>query len=278
MKPNQFSKTALLIARANVFLAVDPDNHNLVSKEALEWSLKFVAVATGQQNYDQKCRNGLYCWFIRCYERLICPGIIEHYLNRKQYIEQQTRRMLTEGMYQRVVNLAGGFDTLVLRLASQYPDIEFIEVDHPATQRVKQHAVGNHQRANVKFVPIDYTTHALVDVLETNNSTGTLFIAEGLLMYLSEQEVRTLFQSLKQLSPHHRSLIFTYLPDETRSETLLTRLWLALKQENLRWAPGAEELQQLTKSTFSCIDANEPVTFDSAGNFLLREMACIVST
>ncbi len=109
---------------------------------------------------------------------------------------------------------------MALRSANQYPQVDFIELDHPATQKVKVQAVGTDQPENMQFVQIDYTEKSLEDVLGENEDSGTLFIAQGLLMYLPEQDVRALFESMKTVAPNCRNLIFTYLPEAQKSESL----------------------------------------------------------
>jgi methyltransferase (TIGR00027 family) len=211
MKTHRYSETALLIAKAHVFLSTDSTYKDLVSPEALYWSLSCIESATGERNYDQRCLKTSYRCAINAYERLICRGIIRHYLRRKQHIEQQAHRLLKNDQIRRVVIVAGGFDTLALRLAEQYPGVEFIELDHPATQRVKVQAVGADQPENLQFIPVDFTKQRLEDVLDVDDDSGTLFVVEGVLMYLSEADVGALFWALKQIAPGTRSLIFTYL-------------------------------------------------------------------
>jgi len=277
MKSNQYSTTALLIAKAHVFLSTDLEYQHLVSPEALSWSLRFIEAATGEEHYDRQCEKKSYRWFINTYEKLVCPGIIRHYLHRKQYIERQVHQILQQGQTDRVVILAGGFDTLALRLALQYPEVVFIELDHPATQQVKVAAVGQDQPENMQFLSVDFTEKKLTDVLESDETTGTLFIAEGLLMYLTEQEVHELLQSLQTVAPNSRSLIFTYLPAGEQSQTLFTRFWLAVKQERLKWTIKPEEVQKLTGSFFNHLVSNKLVSQQPDKNHLLRETVCVVT-
>lgn len=277
MKSNQYSTTALLIAKSHVFLSSDPEYQHLVSPEALSWSLRFIEAATGEEHFNRKCEKKSFRWFINTYEKLICPGIIRHYLHRKQYIERQAQQILQQGQTNRVVILAGGFDSLALRLALKYPEVEFIELDHPATQQVKVAAVGQDQPENMQFFSVDFTEKKLTDVLESDDTTGTLFIAEGLLMYLAEQEVHELLQALQTISPTCRSLIFTYLPAGGQSETFFTKLWLSFKQERLNWTINPEEIQELTGSAFKHLVSNELVSPRPVKNHLLRETVCVVT-
>ena len=130
-------------------------------------------------------------WFpplVPVMERLMIPGITLHYVLRKRYIEDYTLKMLYAGCTQ-VLNLGAGFDTLAYRLAKRYPDVDFIEVDHPATHQVKTQTLMTLEETyeNLHFLPVDFTTQRTEDVLKQSSrvasGTPTLCILEGVLMY-----------------------------------------------------------------------------------------------
>ncbi len=254
MKTDQYSTTALLIAKAHVFLSHDSNYEDLISPEALEWSKRFIDTATGQKNYDRLCQKRYYRWFIKSYENLILPGIMKHYLLRKQFIENQTVQILSQGETKRVVIMAGGFDTLALRLAEKYPDVEFIELDHPATQKVKVCSVADAKPKNMQFISIDYQQSKLEDVLESKKDEETLYIAEGLLMYLSEADVKSMFRMMTRISPGKRKIIFSYRTPVKNDKWTLVNCWLALKNESLTWSISKEEMAEFIENVYSNIE------------------------
>mmetsp|Transcript_57497 Transcript_57497/g.85607 ORF Transcript_57497/g.85607 Transcript_57497/m.85607 type:complete len:356 (-) Transcript_57497:173-1240(-) len=71
---------------------------------------------------------------------------------RKSYMEHQVRSFLVKHRNAaqnkgsnklQVLIVAAGYDTLTWRLALEYPDVNFIELDHPATGRAKINALRN---------------------------------------------------------------------------------------------------------------------------------------
>ena len=119
-----------------------------------------------------------WCW--RLIERATLPGIVAHHWHRKHHIEARCRNALAQGV-RRVVVLGAGFDTLVFRLAPEFPEVEFIEIDHPATQGRKARGEGDCARMCVSWLVIFQSIHLPDECIA--DSRATLLIAEGLLMY-----------------------------------------------------------------------------------------------
>src|SRR5439155_26187278 len=129
-------------------------------------------------------------------------------------IEQEARNAISEG-FRRILVLARGFDVLALRLALEFPHVRFLELDHPATQRVKRETLE-------RYGSPKNLTLAAVDLRQERIPAGeepTLFIAEGVLMYFSEEEVGLILRSLG-----HR-VVFTAMQsmDGFRGSTRLVR-------------------------------------------------------
>ena len=143
----------------------------------------------------------------------------------------------------RVVVLGAGFDTLVFRLAPEFPEVEFIEIDHPATQGAKRAVKGI--APNVRFVACDLSVDSLPDECIAD-SRATLLIAEGLLMYLPGEVVERHLAHWARALPPESSLIFTFMhrwPDGRSGFRPYSRwvdVWLAARREPFLWAiePG----------------------------------------
>jgi methyltransferase (TIGR00027 family) len=205
------SSTALLIAAATVFLARDPRLAQLVPAGAAGLCARCLEAVSPQHLAlaGLASRRGLR-WAARLAERATIPGLLAHFMLRKRWIEQMARAALAEGTGQ-VVILGAGFDTLAVRLAPEFPRVKFIEVDHPATQRAKRAAFDFPE--NVLFAPADLGRTSLEKtvsgVFDLNEKS--LFVIEGLLMYLTDAEIAALFEALGRLQGGGGRVVFTQM-------------------------------------------------------------------
>lgn len=155
-------------------------------------------------------------WLPRLAQRLAGPGLPLHFIVRKRFIEDNVRAALAAGTTQ-VVVLGAGFDTLACRLHTAHPAVSFFEIDHPATQSIKREALGRCD-ANLRFVPADFTHQTLQQALARcpgfRRDLPTVFVIEGVLMYLTAAEVDVLFAALPH-SPRERVIfsVMETMPD-----------------------------------------------------------------
>jgi methyltransferase (TIGR00027 family) len=195
-------------------------------------------------------------WFRRLfhlYERWTIPALALHQALRKRHIERLVRAGLAEG-FDQVVVLGGGLDTLALRLHSEFPTVRFLELDHPATQRLKREMIERHRLAgaNLMLVPADLARQSLQEVLALPSgylpTRKTVFVCEGVLMYLAPEEVDRLFDAiLRQETPEVRFLFTSMEPDGRgrpafRNSTWVVRLWLNWRHEPFRWGLSRTEV------------------------------------
>lgn len=261
MKADAPSATAYLIATSTLFVAADRRAGRLIPARAAELSASFVAARSRAARWAQEVLlHGKPARpFVSALERLTLPGIQLHYALRKLYLEETTRAAIAGGIRQ-VVIFGAGYDTLALRLHEAFPETEFIETDHPATQRRKLHALAAARRdasppqaaTNLHFLPLDLTRHALADALLgfTGYRVGqpTLFIAEGLLMYLAPAGVDDLFQTVRDCGGVSGRFAFTFMePREDGRVNFRTRsravdAWLGWRRETFRWGIGRAAL------------------------------------
>lgn len=250
------SATASLIARSLILLAEEPRTAPLVSPEAARASLWFVEAAEGKALAGLRLRFARQGWgraLARLAERLAIAGIRLHYAVRKQYLEDATRQAVAEGVAQ-VVVVGAGFDTLALRLSAELPDALFVEIDHPATQRVKRRALEPRGvlRENLQLLPADLSRKSLADVIaslpEYQAEKATLLIAEGLTMYLSAGDIDALFGFLRDAAGPGSRIAFTFVEPDRRGRpgfpgaSTLVRPWLRLVGEPFTWGIRRSEL------------------------------------
>jgi methyltransferase (TIGR00027 family) len=144
------------------------------------------------------------------------PGQFEAFAHRKAFCERQARDGIGAGATQILV-LGAGYDTLGWRLAPEFPDVNFFEIDHPATASLKAKGINvMGQRENLHLIAEDLGKRKLVDVLKTNESWSqgarTVIVAEGLLMYLPPKAVRDLFCQCAEVTGTGSRIAFSYIP------------------------------------------------------------------
>jgi methyltransferase (TIGR00027 family) len=259
MTADRPSATALLIARSLVFLSRDPAIGSLIPPETVELSRLLVR---GSSAGGPLLRLVEWGWFRRLVwglERASIPGMMLHYVLRKRALEDTARHALSEGCRQ-VMVLGGGFDTLALRLAREHPDRRFIELDHPATQaaKLKILAEAGHMPTNLRFLPVDLTQDRLGDAVgpELEPGAGTLCVAEGVLMYLSERDVDGLFRFCRERNARFAFTFMERLPGGRiafRGQNPIVDLWLRRRGEPFRWGVPLGELEGfLAERGFRC--------------------------
>ena len=255
MREDRPSITAYLIARSLLFLSRDPQTAPLIPPEAVEacgWFVDLVSPADGRLA-RQAGASPLLRRTAHAFERLTIPGIVLHYAVRKRFLEDAARRAVADGAAQ-VVVLGAGFDTLALRLHREFPQVLFVECDHPATQRVKRQALEAHARTgpNLQLLPVDLARRSLAEVIaslpEYSHTADTLLIAEGLTMYLREEEIDELFAFLWDHAGAGSRFAFTFMEPQANgkvdfpSATPLVRPWLRLVGEPFTWGVRRQDL------------------------------------
>jgi len=185
------------------------------------------------------------------------PGQFEAFAHRKAFCEQQVRDGIDAGATQ-VLVLGAGYDTMGWRLAPNFPDVNFFEIDHPATARLKAKGINEMgQYENLHLIPEDLSKRKLVDVLKSHKSwdqeAQTVIIAEGLLMYLPSSAVHDLFRQCASISGAGSRIAFTYIgkradgrPDAGRCTGFL--LWtLKATGEPWLWSIQPEQIGRVLK-------------------------------
>ncbi|HKQ54227.1 MAG TPA: SAM-dependent methyltransferase [Pyrinomonadaceae bacterium] len=247
MREGRPSATAYLIARSTLAIARHPVLNPLVPRRSVELSERFVRTRSRFARWTSAVGDSsLARPLVYALEHVTVPGIRLHYALRKRCLEEMARAALGEGFGQ-VVVLGAGFDTLALRLHKAFPRTTFFEVDHPATQRAKILALGGDELPgrNVRFISLDLARcsleRALLARAEYDAEANTLFVAEGLLMYLALAEVDLILNFIRRYSGHASRLAFTFMETQEggrigfRRSSPLVNAWLRLRGESFRW-------------------------------------------
>jgi len=231
VKQGRISQSALKVAIALVTLSVKNDWAQRLPPDLVEVSERLL-LASGSPGYGPRLmRLSRQPWMIRVYQiqDLMMPGQFEGFGHRKIFMQQQVEAAIEQGARQ-VLVLGAGFDTLCLRLAPRHRHVQFFEVDHPATSAAKARGVAlEGQPANMIQIAADLGERALSKVLSEDgrwqSSLPSVLVAEGLLQYLSDYEVRGLLRDAAACTSTESRFAFTHaIPGERRLLLILARL------------------------------------------------------
>lgn len=205
-----------------------------VSRKAVRFSRSRVAV-------------GIYLAF-----DWMMPGQFMAFAYRKAFFDRQVRKGIEAGASQ-VLVLGGGYDTLGWRLAPEFPRVNFFEIDHPTTARLKAKGIqAMGKPTNLYLIGEDLRKRQLLDVLHADTTwdsiAPTVILAEGLLMYLPPEAVGGLFDQCAAAIGAGSRIAFTYVgtrlngtPDAGPWTWLV--LWLLkVGGEPWLWSISAEDL------------------------------------
>ncbi|HET7018461.1 MAG TPA: SAM-dependent methyltransferase [Streptosporangiaceae bacterium] len=131
-------------------------------------------------------------------QRRLCAGMRAPVLGhleasleaRTIFFDGQVVEAISSGVRQ-IVILGAGYDDRALRFRT--PGVRFFEVDHPNTQQDKRSRLAKLPQAGLAgpvLVAADFRVDALPEVLAAaghDRAEATLFLCEGLLVYLDEQ-------------------------------------------------------------------------------------------
>ena len=152
----------------------------------------------------------------RFFRRMGAPGIHEYVLARTKFIDAACQRALAEGFSQ-VLILGAGFDTRSFRFTGLAPGARFFELDVAATQEAKRGQLrkrGLAEPPTLAFVAQDLEENDLAGrLVRAGFAPGrtSLFLAEGLFMYLEPPAVDRLFHQLRDLAGPGSRLVFDYV-------------------------------------------------------------------
>lgn len=249
MKRSQASSTAKVIAASTILLDSEDRDAEMVAPGAAALCRVFLSANAADRLLARSASHRWTRRFWRALERMTLPGIIHHYWRRKRWIEARCRAAIADG-YNRVIILGAGFDTLGIRLAREFAAVEVIEMDHPATQSAKQRALllnGVPLPENLRFACLNLAEEEFP--AHRFEEAPTVFILEGLLMYLPERAVGNLFDAMGKLPGGKTKVIFSFMskwPDGSsgfRPHSRLIHGWLALRGEPFTWSIAPERIE-----------------------------------
>ena len=264
MKQGRVSQTALKVAHSLVTLSAKDDWGKRLPAGLAAMSERLLQ-ASGQPGMGPRMmRLSKGPWMIRAYklQDFLMPGQFEGFGYRKIYVQEQVEAAIEHGARQ-VLFTGAGFDTLCMRLAPLYPDVQFVELDHPATSAAKAKGIAlEGQPTNVIQLVADLGEVPLSKVLSEDGrwdtSLPSVLVAEGLLQYLKDEEVRGLLvEGAACTSPGSRFVLTHAKPGYRKLVTFLT----GLVAEPWQSAVKSEDLPEYVEGTgwkiISGVDTDE---------------------
>lgn len=145
------------------------------------------------------------------------PGLSSSIMARVRYFDDFIKKSISEGLEQLVI-LGAGYDTRAYRLDELKNGVQIFEVDHPNTQSFKIEKINEmfgSTPENVTYVPMDFEIQELGQRLIEDgydSSKKTLFIMEGLVMYIPPKAVAKTLLFIVENSAQGSEVIFDYYP------------------------------------------------------------------
>jgi methyltransferase (TIGR00027 family) len=144
-----------------------------------------------------------------------------------------------------VVVLGAGLDTLAWRLPSARM---CFELDHPATQAIKRRVAAERP----VLVAADLLHASVAELLQAqpqfDAQEPTLYVAEGLLMYLPPARVAELFREIAGLAAPRSQFAFSFMEARPghriafHGEHAVIGWWLRRRSEVFQWALARENV------------------------------------
>lgn len=200
-------------------------------------------------------------------QQLLVPGLFLHFFTRKRLLEHFAREAIAAGCRQ-VVIIGAGLDSLAWRLQEEFakgdpgsdaPEVQWFELDHPDTQRIKLQSQSDLAATNggtippippnpviqPHLLPLDLRVSTPAEVLGAcpafDATLPTFFVAEGLLMYLPPERVDGFVSELARFAAPGSRFAFTFM-EQREGERLAFRhghplidAWLRWRQEPFQW-------------------------------------------
>jgi methyltransferase (TIGR00027 family) len=204
MRRNQTSLTAAGIATARAIESEKPEGERIcydpyARRFAPGW-LYFMTALFVKLGYAE--RRG--------------PGVMGFLAARDRYIDDILQGFLEDGLQQLVI-LGAGFDSRAYRFDGLRDRVKVFEVDHPATQANKLarvQAIFGEIQKHVTYVPVDFNTQTLEQRLPESGydaNLKTLFIWQGVTMYLTAEGVDETLRFVVQHSAPGSAIVFDYI-------------------------------------------------------------------
>lgn len=143
-------------------------------------------------------------------------GIYEYVIARTKFIDAVFKQAINEG-FDQILLMGAGFDTRAIRLNETNCITKIFELDTPIIQKAK---INQYQKRriniprNLIFIPINFDHEILSEKLDKAGfikNKRSLFVLEGLIMYLQPASVHETFQTIHDYAGDGSLILFDYV-------------------------------------------------------------------
>ncbi len=157
-----------------------------------------------------------FSFFKRQLMRQYPAGMYEYVIARTKTIDSELKRALEQGFVQ-ILIFGAGFDSRGIRFREESKNARIFELDAPVTQAAKLERFrekGIEVPESLVFVPIDFDRESLPDCLDKagfKKGKPSLFILEGLTMYLQPESVNSTFKVIAEYAGPGSRVVFDHI-------------------------------------------------------------------
>lgn len=227
--------------------------HGRPPPSAASWCARFLSTTPADRRLLWSVGFGPTRAWWRLVERIVARGIVSHWMCRKREIDRLVREAADHAFTQLIV-VGAGLDALAWRCSSESLYESIIIADHPATLGVIRDALaalGDSPASVAEVERVDLLALDLAhqDARDTTESSRrydptapTVIVIEGVLMYLPEETVAGVLESLASLECPRLRLIASWMVDHPGrpigfpTHSSLVTSWLRRRQEPMLWA------------------------------------------
>ncbi len=172
------------------------------------------------------------------------PGGFAYVVARTAFFDRIFVEAVKSGTTQ-IVLVGAGYDTRAYRYANLCADCKVIELDIETTQARKKHCLeraGIAIPGNITFAPINFNRDSLSNILLNagyDASEKTLFLWEGVSMYLEKEAVNAMLQFVSACRHQESLIVFDYIAS-IRAEDVHSHYGVKTWQETWRKYRQAE--------------------------------------
>ena len=182
-------------------------------------------------------------------KRIAPKGIYEYVIARTKYIDEIFTKAIEE-KYTQILIFGAGFDSRGIRLLSPESNVTLFELESQHTQNAKINQLKKRKISvpkKVIFIPIDFNKESIEEKLDQagfQRGKKSLFILEGLIMYLDDAAVESTFELIKNYAGSDSLLVFdTIYASVLREEHLYygeEEIYATVKNAEEKWTFGIE--------------------------------------
>lgn len=162
------------------------------------------------------CQNRFIGWLLRRHfiSESLRP-ITAQVVARAKYAEEKLEQAVSKGISQYVI-IGAGFDSFCLRRPEFAADLQIYEIDHPATQEIKQMRLTeilDSSPEGVEFLGVDLEKRTIADALSSSSflkDERAFFSWLGTVPYLSKGAVSCVLRDLASFATRESEIVFDY--------------------------------------------------------------------